>query len=191
MSTGAAGADSSEGGHHRQAAKRALEDARAGDHPILLIGPAGAGKTLLAWCIPGLLPPPTKQEAAEIAEIYRRAQLDPPPADPSGLPTSAPGPRSSPAIGSQARWTLPAAAPFSWTTSRPSGGFDSGPSGRSSRRPTAGVQRPPATGPRPGSFSRPRCGPARAAASATTPIPSRVRRGGSRGTGQGAYSQGS
>ena len=62
----------------QEAAKRALEVAIAGDHPILLIGPAGSGKTLLARCIPGLLPPPTKEEAAEIAETYRRAKLDPP-----------------------------------------------------------------------------------------------------------------
>jgi magnesium chelatase family protein len=62
----------------QEAAKRGLEVAAAGDHPILLIGPAGSGKTLLARCIPGLLPPPTKDEAAEIAEIYRRAKLDSP-----------------------------------------------------------------------------------------------------------------
>jgi magnesium chelatase family protein len=62
----------------QEATKRALEVAAAGDHPILLIGPAGSGKTLLARCIPGLLPPPTREEAADIAETYRRAKLDPP-----------------------------------------------------------------------------------------------------------------
>ena len=61
-----------------EAAKRALEVAAAGDHPILLIGPAGSGKTLLARCVPGLLPPPTREEAAMIAETYRRAKLGPP-----------------------------------------------------------------------------------------------------------------
>jgi len=62
----------------QESAKRALEVAAAGDHPVLLIGPAGSGKTLLARCVPGLLPPPTREEAAEIAETYRRAKLDPP-----------------------------------------------------------------------------------------------------------------
>lgn len=65
----------------QEAAKRALEVAAAGEHPILLIGPAGSGKTLLARCVPGLLPPPTHEEAAEIAETYRRAKLDTPPED--------------------------------------------------------------------------------------------------------------
>jgi magnesium chelatase family protein len=41
----------------QEAAKRALEVAAAGGHGLMLIGPAGAGKTLLARCLPGLLPP--------------------------------------------------------------------------------------------------------------------------------------
>jgi magnesium chelatase family protein len=39
------------------AAKRALEIAAAGEHGLLMIGPPGAGKTLLAQRLPGLLPP--------------------------------------------------------------------------------------------------------------------------------------
>ena len=70
----------------QEAVKRALEVAAAGDHPVLLIGPGGSGKTLLARCIPGLFPPPTREEAAEIAETYRRAKLDPP----AGRPFRAP-----------------------------------------------------------------------------------------------------
>ena len=65
---------------------RALEVAAAGGQPILLTGPAGAGKTLLARCLPGLLPPLTEAEAGAIAEGYRRAGLDPP----SGCPFRAP-----------------------------------------------------------------------------------------------------
>jgi magnesium chelatase family protein len=41
----------------QEAAKRALEVAAAGGHSLLLIGPAGAGKSMLARCLPGLLPP--------------------------------------------------------------------------------------------------------------------------------------
>ncbi len=40
----------------QEAAKRALEVAAAGGHPIALIGPGGAGKSMLARCLPGLLP---------------------------------------------------------------------------------------------------------------------------------------
>ena len=44
------------------AAKRALEIAAAGDHGLLMIGPPGAGKTLLAQRLPGLLPPLSTEE---------------------------------------------------------------------------------------------------------------------------------
>ena len=40
----------------QEAAKRALEVAAAGGHSLLLVGPAGAGKSILARCMPGLLP---------------------------------------------------------------------------------------------------------------------------------------
>jgi magnesium chelatase family protein len=53
----------------QQAAKRALEVAAAGNHDLLMIGPPGAGKTMLARRLPGLLPPPTPDEALEIATI--------------------------------------------------------------------------------------------------------------------------
>jgi magnesium chelatase family protein len=49
------------------AAKRALEIAAAGEHGLLLIGPPGAGKTLLAQRLPGLLPPLSHDEALEVA----------------------------------------------------------------------------------------------------------------------------
>lgn len=51
------------------AACRALEIAAAGAHPLLLVGPPGAGKTLLARRLPGLLPPPDARERRELARI--------------------------------------------------------------------------------------------------------------------------
>jgi magnesium chelatase family protein len=50
-------------------AKRALEIAAAGEHGLLMIGPPGAGKTLLAQRLPGLLPPLTFVEALEVASL--------------------------------------------------------------------------------------------------------------------------
>jgi magnesium chelatase family protein len=49
--------------------KRALEIAAAGEHGMLMIGPPGAGKTLLAQCLPGLLPPLGPAEALEVASL--------------------------------------------------------------------------------------------------------------------------
>lgn len=51
-------------------AKRALEIAAAGGHHLLLVGPPGCGKTLLASCLPDLLPDMTKEETLETASIY-------------------------------------------------------------------------------------------------------------------------
>ena len=49
--------------------KRALEIAAAGNHSILLVGPPGAGKSMLASRFPGLLPPMTDEEALEAAAV--------------------------------------------------------------------------------------------------------------------------
>ncbi len=51
-------------------AKRALEVAAAGGHNILLIGPPGAGKSLMAQTLPSILPPLTEKEAIEVTAIY-------------------------------------------------------------------------------------------------------------------------
>ncbi len=51
------------------AAKRALEIAAAGEHGALYIGPPGAGKTMLAQCLPGILPRLTEAEALEVIAI--------------------------------------------------------------------------------------------------------------------------
>jgi magnesium chelatase family protein len=53
----------------QQQAKRALEVAAAGAHSVLLIGPPGAGKTMLAARLAGLLPPMTDEEALESAAV--------------------------------------------------------------------------------------------------------------------------
>ena len=55
------------------AAKRALEIAAAGEHGLLMIGPPGAGKTLLAQRMPGLLPPLSETEILEVASLESAA----------------------------------------------------------------------------------------------------------------------
>jgi magnesium chelatase family protein len=58
-------------------ARRALEIAAAGGHHILLLGPPGCGKSMLAHRLPGILPPLTRAEALEVAAVRSVAGLLP------------------------------------------------------------------------------------------------------------------
>jgi len=59
----------------QETAKRALEIAAAGGHNLLLIGPPGAGKSLLASCLPGVLPELTPAESLEVSMVASVAGL--------------------------------------------------------------------------------------------------------------------
>jgi magnesium chelatase family protein len=56
-------------------ARRALEISAAGGHNLLMVGPPGSGKTMLARRLPGILPPMSAQEALEVTHIWSVAGL--------------------------------------------------------------------------------------------------------------------
>jgi magnesium chelatase family protein len=64
--------------HGQLMARRALEIAAAGGHNTLMIGPPGAGKTMMARRVAGVLPPLTFDEALEVTSIHSVAGLVPP-----------------------------------------------------------------------------------------------------------------
>ena len=59
----------------QESAKRALEIAAAGGHNLIMIGPPGAGKTMLARRLPGILPGLTEEESLEVIAIHSVAGL--------------------------------------------------------------------------------------------------------------------
>lgn len=61
--------------HGQADARRALEIAAAGGHHMLMVGPPGVGKTMLARRLPGILPPPTPDVALEITRVHSVAGL--------------------------------------------------------------------------------------------------------------------
>jgi magnesium chelatase family protein len=62
----------------QEAVKRALTVAAAGSHNLLLVGPQGTGKTMMARALPGILPPMTRDEALEVTRIYSSVGQVPP-----------------------------------------------------------------------------------------------------------------
>ena len=75
--------------------RRALEVAAAGGHHLLFVGPPGSGKTMLATCLPGILPPLAPEVSLEVRRIHSAAGLGPPLGAHTRPPFRAPHPGAS------------------------------------------------------------------------------------------------
>jgi magnesium chelatase family protein len=62
----------------QEQAKRALEISAAGGHNFLMVGSPGAGKTMLARALPGILPPLSEKESLEVTKIFSASGMIPP-----------------------------------------------------------------------------------------------------------------
>jgi len=118
------------------AAKRALEIAAAGAHSLLLVGPPGTGKSMLAQRLPGLLPPLDDEEALASAALASLTTADADAAAPAQRPVRAPHHTASAVAlvggGSPPR---PGPARFRWRKRRAVPGRDPGFPARCARSP--------------------------------------------------------